>query len=157
MIRLTPEAKRNLKQRIAQMGKYADFKKAQRKLLYKIGNQLRNETRAAWASAPYKRKQRRGSVRVQIKRSFRPVVRNLGYANLKLRVGAAVKTNEKARLVNVLDAGFTPGGSGRRFFLFRRVRGFKIKPRIRARAMQLIKPFGVELRKALAAQIGAKP
>jgi hypothetical protein len=157
MIQLTPEAKRNLKQRIAQMGKYGDFKKAQRKLLNKVGNQLRADTRSSWAAAPYKRRKRRGSVRAAIIRSFRPIIRNIGYASLRLSVGASVKTNKKARLVNVLDPGFTPKGSRKRFFLFRRVRGFNIRPKMYARARQLIKPFGVELRRALAAQIGATP
>jgi len=157
MIQLTPEAKRNLKQRIAQIGTYDKFKKAQRKLLNGVGNQLRTDTRAAWASAPYKRRKKRGSVRAAITRSFRPIIRSIGYASLRLSVGAAVRTNKKARLVNVLDPGFTPKGARRRFFLFRRVRGFNIKPKMYARARQLIKPFAGNLRKALATQIGATP
>lgn len=148
MIQLTPEAKRNLKQRIAKVSKYTEFDKAQRKLLNQLGNQLRQETRAAWAAAPYKRARKRGSVRAAIKRSIRPVIRSIGKASLRLFVGAAVKTNPKARLINVLDPGFTPRGAKSR------VRGFQIRPRMKARAEQLVQPFGANLRKALATQIG---
>lgn len=148
MIQLTPEAKRNIRQRIAKVSKYTEFEKAQRSQLKDLGNQLRRETRAAWAAAPYKRALKRGSVRAAIKRSIRPVIKNLGKASLRLLIGASVRTNPKARLINVLDPGFTPRGAKSR------VRGFQIRPRMKARAEQLVKPFGANLRKALAAQIG---
>lgn len=157
MIQLTPEAKRNLKQRIAKIGPYSQFKKAQRKALNKIGNQLRKETRAAWANAPYKRKKRRNSVRSAIVRSIKPQIKSFGRDVLRLVVGASVRTNIKAMLVNVLDPGFTPRGSRKRFGLFRKVKGFKIKQKMQARAKQLIKTFPTDLRRELAAILMVQP
>jgi hypothetical protein len=131
MIALTPQAKRELKLRTERLCDFKQFTKAQLKASQKLGNTVRQEYRHRWTQSSYKRRPGRPSHRSAIARSLTYIVKRLKLGVFRVKVGSSVKTNTMARIVNILNPGFTPRGARRA------VPGKKIREVMLIRAQQL--------------------
>lgn len=129
--RLDPRALRELRLRVRRVTDFREFSKAQLAATKTVGSIIRTEYRARWAQTQYKRQPVQPSHRAAIRRSMSYLVRRLKPGVFRVRIGASIKTNTLARIVNILNPGFTP------YRAKRSVPGKKIREMMLIRGQQI--------------------